>query len=218
MEIKVIPVGMYQTNCYLAVSEGHWMVIDPGDGKNAVLRILESQGIVPEYVAVTHGHMDHYADAEGIAERYRIPILYPEQDMAYLDSREARRGPYDQWVVDSFRSGLSRWGRLLREGDEIRLGRNHFQILVLPGHSDGGMCLYEPEEKVLFSGDQLFAQSIGRMDLYRGSGSDLIRAIRQKLLVLPEETVVLPGHGASTSIGMEKKNNPYLSEEALWEI
>ena len=216
MRIQSVAVGAYGTNCYLIEQEGHWMVVDPGDGRNAVLKYLQKEGIRPEKIAVTHGHMDHFADAAEMAETYQISIYFPRKEVGYLHSGLARRGPYDPAVFQAFEEALSNWGVYVEEGDRIQLDTLEFQILILPGHSDAGMCLYEKSQGVVFAGDQLFYRSVGRADLYRGDGEDLLKSIRQKLLTLPEDTVVLPGHGPATRIDQEKAGNPYLNGEMSW--
>lgn len=220
MKVQAIPVGAYQTNAYLVLDEttGERMVVDPGDGNGALLEYLKEQDLQVHLIAITHGHMDHYADAAPMAEFFQAPVYFPKEEEAYLSSSEAQRGPYDAGVVRQFENSLACRGRLVSEGDSILLGSLCFEVLILPGHSAAGMCLYERREGVLFAGDQLFAGSIGRMDLYRGDGGDLIRSVRQKLLTLPEETLVLPGHGPETVIGREKKTNPFLSGDALWDL
>lgn len=220
MKVQTIPVGAYQTNAYLVLDEttGERMVVDPGDGNGALLEYLKEQGFRIHRIAVTHGHLDHYADAAGMAEFFQVPLYFPKEEAAYLSSPEAQRGPYDAGVVRQFENSLACRGRLVSEGDSIRLGSLCFEVLVLPGHSAAGMCLYERRQGVLFAGDQLFAGSIGRMDLYRGHGGDLVRAVQQKLLTLPDETLVLPGHGPETTIGREKQTNPFLSGDALWDL
>ncbi len=216
MRIQSVAVGAYGTNCYLIEQEGHWMVVDPGDGRNAILRHLQKEGICPEKIAVTHGHMDHFADAAEMAETYQIPIYFPRKEVGYLRSELARRGPYDPAVFQTFEEALVNWGVYVEEGDRIRLDTLEFQVFILPGHSDAGMCLYEKSQGVVFAGDQLFYRSVGRTDLYRGDGEDLLRSIRQKLFTLPGDIVVLPGHGPATRIDHEKAENPYLNGEMSW--
>lgn len=218
MKLQVIPIGIYQTNCYLIEEEGLCIAVDPGDGDGAILRYLEKKEKRVNAVIVTHGHMDHFADAAELAGHFQTPIYFPKEECAYLSSAEARRGPYDERIVHIFEKALAQRGILTEEGEELRFGSLCFRVIVLSGHSKAGMCLYEASQKILLAGDQLFAGSIGRTDLYRGSGTDLVCGIRQKLLCLPEDTVVLPGHGPHTTIGEEKRSNPFLSEEVLWNL
>ena len=187
------------------------MVVDPGDGDDGVLEYLQKNGIRPERVLITHGHMDHFADAARLAEHYDIPIDFAKNEVEYLFSAEVQRGPYEEEVFEEFLQAVETRGNLLQDGDQLQLGESSFQIITLPGHSACGMCLYHPAAGVIIVGDQLFAGSIGRTDMYRGSGVQLIRSIQEKLLILPEETVVLPGHGPQTTIGQEKKTNPFLN-------
>ena len=218
MKLQVIPVGAYQTNCYIIEEESMRIVIDPGDGNNRILKELTERGTRADQVVVTHGHMDHFADAAKLAEHFQTPIYFPKEECAYLSSAEARRGPYDERVVHGFGTALGGRGKLTEDGETIRFGNLCFRVIVFGGHSKAGMCLYEENQKMLIAGDQLFAGSIGRTDLYRGSGADLIAGIRQKILCLPEDTVVLPGHGPHTTIGKEKRSNPFLTGDLLWDL
>ena len=218
MKLQVISVGIYQTNCYLVEEEGLCIAVDPGDGEGAILGYLKEKKKRVNVVIITHGHMDHFADAAELAEYFQVPIYFPKEECAYLASAEARRGPYDERIVHRFERALAQRGSLTEEGEKLHFGSLCFRVMILSGHSKAGMCLYEENQKILFAGDQLFAGSIGRTDLYRGSGTDLVCGIRQKLLCLPEDTVVLPGHGPQTTIGAEKRSNPFLSEDVLWNL
>ena len=134
-----------------------------------VSRHLQKEGIRPEKIAVTHGHMDHFADAAEMAETYQIPIYFPRKEVGYLCSELARRGPYDPAVFQTFEEGnLPNWGVYVEEGDRIRLDTLEFQVFILPGHSDAGMCLYEKSQGVVFAGDQLFYRSVGRTESVPG--------------------------------------------------
>ncbi|MCX7703770.1 MAG: MBL fold metallo-hydrolase, partial [Planctomycetota bacterium] len=160
------------------------------------------------YIVNTHGHIDHilanpdmkvaYPEAELCIHELDAPLLVNSQrNLSVFIGRSFESPPAD---------------RLLKEDDELKLGRLRFRVIHIPGHSEGGICLYTEDEKppVLFAGDAVFQCSIGRTDFPGGSHRKLVTAIKEKLLVLPDETIVYPGHGPKTTIGFEKKNNPFL--------
>ena len=215
MRIQSVAVGAYGTNCYLIEQEGHWMVVDPGEGRNAVLKYLQKKESVRKKSRLRTDTWIILRMRPRWRRHIRFLFIFPEE-VGYLHSELARRGPYDPAVFQAFEEALSNWGVYVEEGDRIQLDTLEFQILILPGHSDAGMCLYEKSQGVVFAGDQLFYRSVGRADLYRGDGEDLLKSIRQKLLTLPEDTVVLPGHGPATRIDQEKAENPYLNGEMSW--
>lgn len=209
LALEVYAIGMYQTNCYLLSEDSHLVVIDPGDGRGALLHFLQQKQLTVDAVLVTHGHMDHFADAPAISEYYHCPILFPEKEVDYLSSQAGRRGPYQEETFAAFRAALKDRGLLLQDQSTWKWGEHEFSVRTLAGHSDAGACYYLPENAWLFGGDQLFCEGVGRMDLYSGPCS-LLQEIRQKLLILPDQTTVFPGHGPSTTIEHEKKYNPYV--------
>ncbi|MBQ7064422.1 MAG: MBL fold metallo-hydrolase [Firmicutes bacterium] len=213
MKIQTAEVGLFQTNCYILTAEdGACLVIDPGDANGAVLRYLQQNRIRPDWIVVTHGHQDHYGDAAVLAKTLDVPILYPEGDVDYVLSRTARSGVNTADSGEAFIQALREHGHLVRDGERLEWGGVCFRLLTLAGHTDAGLCLYDPDGARLWAGDNLFYGSIGRTDLYRGDPGDLVRSITQKLLVLPDQTTVYSGHGRSTTIGFERAHNPYLQE------
>ena len=205
MEIIQLPVGPLGTNCYIVISkEEHVaMVIDPGGNGGDILRILREKNAVLTYIVNTHGHADHIAANGILAEATGASVLIHEADAAMLTSPHRNLSTFigDAVILkpaDSF----------LKAGDVLTLGALSFTILETPGHTPGGLSLYG--EGVLFSGDTLFVESVGRTDFPGGSHQQLLASIQEQLFALPGETKVLPGHGPSTTIGWEKEHNPFI--------
>jgi len=209
MIVHTLSVGLLQTNCYIVVDETECMVLDPGGGAERILE-LTSQ-IRVRYVVNTHAHFDHTAGNRKLLNALqdrpgKSPELVTHPDAISLLADEGGAG----WF--GFPPILSpEPDRLVQDGDVLQLGQLAVQVLHTPGHSPGSISLYVPREKALFVGDTLFRQGIGRPDLPGGDGDVLLRVIRDRLLSLPDDTTVYPGHGPATSIGYERMHNPYLS-------
>jgi hydroxyacylglutathione hydrolase len=238
--LKGFPAGMLQCNCYvLAPKEGaDAIVVDPGQRAMGTLRrILDEHRLTPAAVLLTHGHIDHMWSAQKVADTYGCPAYIHAEDRFMLTDPIAGHGPrLAQQALGAFFREPRQVVELDRDGDKIELGGMPVVIDHTPGHtrgsvvfrvsgglersdsgmdlrglerSDSGMGLSGPAELV-FTGDTLFKQSIGRTDLLGGSGRDLYNSIVDKLLVLDDDTVVLPGHGPRSTIGAERRTNPFL--------
>lgn len=206
---EVIPVGMLQCNCYVLGDEitGEAVVIDPGDDIERVQEVLSRHGLTPKYLVVTHAHIDHVGGLEKLARASGAPALMHQADLPLYQKLAVQAAwlgmrPPKTIEIDQF----------LREGDSLRWGSRALQVLHTPGHSPGSVSLYLPgDEHRLFSGDTLFQSSIGRTDLWGGSYEEILRSIESKLLSLEDLTPVFPGHGPATTIGDERRFNPFLS-------
>ncbi len=218
MKIRRVEVGAYQTNCYLAEQDGTRILIDPGDADGQVLPFLERQSFKPEAVLVTHGHQDHYGDVSAICTAYDIPVYFPEDEVGYLTDDEHHGSLWDAEKKEAFIRILQTHGRLVKDGETVRIGTITFEARIIEHHTKAGMCLYDAENNMIFTGDNLFRGSIGRTDLYKGDTKGLCDGIRRQILTLPDETEVYPGHGEPTSVGIERRTNYYLTHnpEALW--
>ncbi len=212
MLIEAMVVGEIQANCYL-VGDGKSndiAVIDPGgDGPDIIARI-EEKGYHPVYIIDTHGHIDHmWANADLKAAYPDAEILIHEDDAHMLTDAAANLSGFMGRSITSPPAD-----RTLSEGDQLELGSLVFDIVHIPGHSPGGIALITKDEDsgktVVFCGDAVFAYSIGRTDFPGGSYEKLISGIKQKLLTLPDDTVLYPGHGPATTVGTERRNNPFL--------
>jgi hydroxyacylglutathione hydrolase len=201
-----LPVGMIQTNCYIAACEEtkEAAIIDPGGNPERILAEVERQELTVKLVLNTHAHFDH-TDANGaIVEATGAPLaLHPEDEPLLRASGGA--------ALFGLHADPSPLPDLeLRDGDELELGTLCFRVLHTPGHTPGHVCFYEAGQGVLFDGDVLFYRGIGRTDLPGGNWQQLMDSIQRILFALPDETVVYSGHGPATTIGEERQLNPWL--------
>ena len=206
MEIRSFVVSMAATNCYFVINEKtkEMLCIDPGDRGKGLAQIARREGFRPAAVLLTHGHFDHAGGAEDFAREFDIPIYIHEEEKETLSDPQMNVS----WMIG--KSAVYHADRFLADEEELDLAGFHFRVLLTPGHTPGGCCYYFPYEKTLFSGDTLFNRSVGRTDFKGGSMAAIVNSIRTKLMTLPEETLVYPGHGEMTSIEEERMYNPYL--------
>jgi hydroxyacylglutathione hydrolase len=201
--IKKLVIGVWRANCYFVVSESthEGFIIDPGDNPQAILDIVEDHCWKIKWLVATHGHIDHIGAIGRLNAVLNAPVAIHTQDASALlgDSRFFWGEPFGPPLKAD---------RLLTEGDIIKVADMRFQIINTPGHTLGGICLYG--HGTLFSGDTLFRGCIGSSNTGAGTQPQLIRSIIEKLLSLPPETVVYPGHGSTTTIAEEKRHNPFL--------
>lgn len=193
MIIRTVRVGPIDTNCYIVGDEAtkEALVIDPGDEAEKISAAIEAEKLAPRLIVNTHGHFDHVTADLKLKEKTGAALLIHELDlpMALL-------------------TAPLRPDRLLKDGDEIKVGTMVFSVIHTPGHTPGGICLYDEKEKVLFSGDTLFYGTTGRTDLPSSSDKEMEISFK-KLMALPDETKVYPGHGRPTTIGREKAGNDF---------
>jgi hydroxyacylglutathione hydrolase len=214
--ITGFPAGWLQCNCYvLAPSQGSdAIIVDPGQRAMPRLRkILDDNRLTPAAVLLTHGHIDHIWSAQKVADTYGCPAFIHPEDRAMLIDPIRGFGPrLAQFAVGTLFAEPRQVIELDRDGDKIELGGITVIVDHTPGHTRGSVCfrVTHPPGDIAFTGDTLFKQSIGRTDLDGGSGRDLYSSIVEKLLVLDDATVVLPGHGPKTTIGAERRLNPFL--------
>ena len=206
MQIERFIVGMVGTNCYVVSNEetSECFLVDPGAYSDKVIAYIREHELKPQAILLTHGHFDHIMGLDGVLREFPIPVYAQEEEEILL-----KDASYNGWVsygpAYTF-SGAS----YIKDGQILELAGMTIRAIHTPGHTIGGCCYYIESEHVLFSGDTLFHDSVGRTDFPTGSQSQLVRSIREKLLGLPEETVVCPGHMSETTIGHEKKYNPFL--------
>ncbi len=209
MKIKTLVVGPLEVNCYLVWDEDNnqGIVIDPGAEGSMIIEEIEKEGFTPTHIVNTHCHVDHIGANADLKEAFPEALLaIPEKDLPLF------RAPHNPMLVMMCRAKPSpEPDLLLKEGDTIPVGNHELVVIETPGHTIGSISLYCPDSKVLFTGDTLFAGSVGRTDLPFSEHEALFRSVRQKLFVLPDETEVLPGHGPPSTIGREKRFNPFFS-------
>jgi hydroxyacylglutathione hydrolase len=196
---KVFPVGPLQCNCSVLGDEQthEAMVIDPGDQIDDILAILKHENLKLKQIVVTHAHIDHVGGA----------ILMNQDDQALLKLLDVQAA----WI------GMRPPGAVLvdesvSDGSVLKIGSIPANVIHTPGHTEGSICLYLPDQQILIAGDTLFAGSIGRTDLPGGSFDKIMRSLHTRVLALPDETAVVPGHGPATSIGQERESNPFLQK------
>jgi hydroxyacylglutathione hydrolase len=207
MILETFPVGPLQCNCTILGDEtaGEAIVIDPGDDITRIHRRLTELGLKLKQILVTHGHIDHVGGALKLKRLTGAPILLNENDLPQLtlmDKQAAWLGVPTPEVAPPDES--------LTEGMIVGLPAYPAQVLHTPGHTQGSICLHFAPLKLVIAGDTLFAGSIGRTDLPGGNGSQILDSIRSRLLTLPDESRVIPGHGPETTIGIERERNPFL--------
>jgi len=202
--IKKLVVGPFASNCYIIVSESNKdvMIIDPGAEAEEILKNVKDLGLNIKFIVLTHGHIDHIGALKEVKETTGAEVAIHTDEAKSLHERS---------LATVF--GLSYPpppppDRLLKGGDSIDIGDLHLLVVHTPGHSRGGICLVG--EGVVFSGDTLFNFGIGRYDLPGGNGNQLMDSIHTKLMILPDNTIVCPGHGPDTTIGTERRGNPFL--------
>ena len=206
MKVERFLTGIISTNCYLAVNEEtkQAVVVDPAACPPSLMNRIEEEGLEITAILLTHGHFDHIMGLDGLLKEYDVPVYVHEDD------REIMTNPRLN-LSSSYTSGYTFDGaEYIHGGETLRFAGYDFEVFHTPGHTPGGCCYYQPEAKALFSGDTLFCGSIGRTDFPGGSLSALVRSVKEKLLVLPEDVKVYPGHEEMTTIGHEKKYNPYM--------
>jgi glyoxylase-like metal-dependent hydrolase (beta-lactamase superfamily II) len=207
MILETFPVGPLQCNCTLLGDEeaGEAIVIDPGDEVGRIHRRLTELGLKLKQILITHAHIDHVGGALKLKRLTGAPILLNENDLPLLKMMEMQAG----WVGVPTPETAPPDGSL-SDGLIVGLGRYPAEVLHTPGHTQGSVCLHFAPLKLLVAGDTLFAGSIGRTDLPGGNSRQIIDSIETRLLALPDETSVLPGHGPATTIGAERNHNPFL--------
>jgi glyoxylase-like metal-dependent hydrolase (beta-lactamase superfamily II) len=204
---EILPVGLLQCNCSIFGDEQtrEAIVIDPGDEIDEIERILERHQLTVKAIVITHAHIDHIGGAAKLKKRTNAPVYMNENDVELRDQLDVQAGwlgmaPPEKPEIDM----------TARDGDTLQLNGSPFHVLHTPGHTQGSISLYLPGENKLIAGDTLFRDSIGRTDLPGGDGRQILVSIREKLLTLDDDVVVIPGHGPETTIGREREYNGFL--------
>lgn len=206
IRVRCLELGDLPTNTYVVWNEEtkECIVIDPSDGEEEIIDCIEGEGLTPKAVLVTHAHDDHIGSVNALKQRYGL--------LAYLMKEEEDAAVSIHYnLSDQFGNPrVIEPDMFFLDGQEVSFLGTKMVALLTPGHTVGGGCYHFPQEKIIFVGDTLFREGIGRSDFPGGSFPQLIRSIKEKLMTLPEDTVVFTGHGPATTIGYEKKYNPFL--------
>ena len=206
---EILPVGILQCNCSILGDETsrEAIVVDPGDDIPKIMAILNRHHLTVKQILITHAHIDHIAGAARLKQLTGAPILYNPRDLPLVKMMDAQAGWLDMPTPEVHSPDDT-----LEDGRLITITGLTGNILHTPGHTQGSVCLHLPDQNLLLAGDTLFAGSVGRTDLPGGDGPTLIRSIHEKLLPLPDATIVIPGHGPKTTIGQERETNPFLKQ------
>lgn len=209
MKVDTLVLGDIQTNCYVVRPSDQadsCLIIDPGFSAEPLLEFLQQENIEPARILLTHGHCDHIAGLKLLNDRYdRIPVSIGVQDAPMLTSgRKNLSLAMGVWLK------FPPADQLLNAGDAIEFDGLRIDVLATPGHTAGGVSFYCPDDSIVFTGDALFAGGIGRTDLGGGDLEQLLDSIRDRLYALPDDTTVYAGHGPTTTIGLEKRTNPFV--------
>src|SRR5581483_10605836 len=204
---EILPVGMLQCNCSIFGDEQsrEAIVVDPGDNIPQIVEILTRHGLKVKAIVVTHAHIDHIGGAAELKRETGAPVYMNTNDAVLRDELDVQAAWLGMRTPERTEIDTP-----AREGDVLQLGPAQFQILETPGHTQGSISLWIPSENKLVAGDTLFQESVGRTDLPGGNSRQIVQSIREKLFTLPEDTIVIPGHGDETTIGHEKRFNPFV--------
>jgi hydroxyacylglutathione hydrolase len=208
MILERLVVGMLQTNCYLLADSGtrRAAVIDPGGDSARIVERIEHHQLNLVSIINTHGHFDHVLDAWALKKKLGGEVFLHPEDKSMLQDRSVGLAALFSSIKNSPKGAVDRW---LHEGDTLEVGALRLEVLETPGHTPGHVALYLRDRDIIFVGDTLFAGSIGRTDFPGGSFEQLITSVRTKIFPLDESTVVYPGHGPETTVGEEKRSNPF---------
>jgi len=204
MILETLNLGPMQTNCYILASaaQAEAIIIDPGDEEGKIKKVLNKHKLKPAFIINTHGHIDHI----GCDDKFGVPVYVHQNDAALLKSAEMNLSSFlaNPYCVES-------QIKILEEAQEISLGQITLEVIHLPGHTPGGIALLlrKPQNKILFTGDSLFYHGIGRTDFPGSDEKLLLRSIKEKLFKLSDDIIIYPGHGPASTLGEEKKNNPF---------
>ncbi len=205
MKYELVIVGALETNCYLVYCPQtlECAVVDPGAEPQKIIHLITHHKLKPVITLNTHGHIDHIGANQDIKERYNVPLAIHRGDKEMLANVHHSELSFFLEARESPSPDI-----LLEEGEMIKIGQSELEVIHTPGHSPGSVSFLG--DGFILSGDTLFCGGVGRTDLPGGSWQELEQSIRNKILALPEETIVLPGHGPSTTVGQEKMSNPFV--------
>lgn len=210
MQYTIIPVTPFEQNCSILLCEqtGRLAVVDPGGDAGRILAAVRESGGTPEKILVTHGHLDHVGAVAEVARELDVPVEGPHpEDAFWIDMLAQQAQMFGFPVPEGFTP--QRW---LHDDDEVTVGALRLKVLHCPGHTPGHVIFFQPEAALAVVGDVLFAGSIGRTDFPRGDYHQLVTAIREKVFPLGDEVSFIPGHGPMSTLGEERRNNPFVSD------
>lgn len=208
LNVYPLVLGPVQTTCYVVSSQGRAVIVDPAANATKIIQYLGTKKLIPEAILLTHGHFDHIGAVNELAAKYSLPIYAHKSEKEYFDQPEVNLSTmmYQPFVLSEDLD--YHW---LADGATLTCLDTQVKIFHVPGHTSGSLCYYFVKDRMVFTGDTLFKQSIGRTDFIYGNHQQLVTGIKQKLFTLPDDTLVYPGHGDCTTVADEKRNNPFLN-------
>jgi hydroxyacylglutathione hydrolase len=216
MKTETIAVNPFEMNCYIYYDENskEGVIIDPAayidSEKELIENFIKGENIKIKYILISHGHIDHILGNHWAKEYFNVPVLMNKEDLPLIEHAPEQGEMFGVIFPD-----LPKPDKFINEDDTIKFGAAELKIVHTPGHSPGSVCFVDEKEKIIFGGDCLFKGSIGRTDLWMGNTDVLLNSITQKLFKYSDDYVVYPGHYESSTIGEEKKNNPFLDGQAV---
>ena len=205
MKIKKMLVSELETNCYILSDEEtkEAVIIDPGDDGIVLMEYIDAEKLNVKYILNTHGHNDHVGNDDYMKEKTGALVAIHADDVDILTNPKL-------YIADDEIKAQSAPDIILHNGDDITFGKYKLTVLYTPGHTKGGVCFWEKEQKLCFSGDTLFRGTVGRADLYGGDIEELLKSVRERMAKITDDTQIYPGHGPATTMGYERKLNRYL--------
>lgn len=208
MKVYPLGLGMYGTNCYILSFEGRAVIIDPAENPERIFQHLNANNLEPEAIFITHGHFDHIGAVNEVATKFNIPVYAHQKEQEYFEKAEINQSTMLRKLL-RLKSDLQY--RYVEDNEVIKCLGTEAVAKHVPGHTPGSLCYYFAKEQVVFTGDTLFKGSIGRTDFKYGNHQQLISALKEKILTLPPETIVYPGHNSCTTILDELNKNPFFA-------
>lgn len=207
MKIERFGIGPINTNCYIVSNEEtkEAVIIDPADCPGYLVNHIKTQGMKPQAILLTHGHFDHIMGIDSFLREWKMPVYVHEEEADALN--DAALNHSDSVSACGYTFSKADY---VRDRQRLELAGYRFDVIYTPGHTAGSCCYYVESEDVLFSGDTLFRESVGRTDFENSRPASLSRSVRERLFILPDDTLVCPGHEEQTTIGHEKNYNPYV--------
>jgi glyoxylase-like metal-dependent hydrolase (beta-lactamase superfamily II) len=202
--IRAITVGPFQENCYLIVRDGECAIVDPGDEADRIAAEIKATGAVPRLILLTHAHLDHVGAVDALKARWNLPLYAPREELALLAELPLQCAMFGLPPIPP-----PQVDHIVEPGTDLPLGRGTIEVIATPGHSPGGTSYRIGDD--VFVGDTIFAGGVGRTDLWGGSWAALKASIEDRIFTLPDAVTLYPGHGPTTTVGVERRTNPFFN-------